>query len=142
MKVIRTAKLNDSEEITRLCTQLGYSVSIEKIKSRIERLTNDKNNAIFVYETNDNNISGWVHVFGKYLNELEYAEIGGLVVDSNFRRQGIGLKLMKKCEEWAKENGYQEIRLRSGGQRKEAHEFYKQIGYENTNWQQLFTLKF
>jgi GNAT superfamily N-acetyltransferase len=139
--MIRTAKLIDAEEITRLCTQLGYSVTIEQTKSRIERLTNDKNNAILVYETTDDNLSGWVHVFGKCLIELEYAEIGGLIVDSNFRRQGIGLQLMKKCEEWAKENGYQEIRLRSGGQRKEAHEFYKQIGYKNINWQQLFILK-
>jgi GNAT superfamily N-acetyltransferase len=139
--MIRTAKLIDAEEITRLCTQLGYSVTIEQTKSRIERLTNDKNNAILVYETTDDNLSGWVHVFGKRLIELEYAEIGGLIVDSNFRRQGIGLQLMKKCEEWAKENGYQEIRLHSGGQRKEAHEFYKQIGYKNINWAQLFSLK-
>jgi GNAT superfamily N-acetyltransferase len=63
------------------------------------------------------------------------------VVDKEFRRQGIGAKLMKKAEDWAKENGYAEIRLRSGGQRKEAHEFYKAIGYENINWQQLFRLK-
>lgn len=81
----------------------------------------------------DQNISGWVHVFGKCLIELEYAEIGGLVVDSDYRRQGIGLKLMRTCEEWVKENGYREIRLRSGGQRNEAHEFYKKVGYENTN---------
>ena len=140
MKVIRTAKLTDSEEIKRLCTQLGYSVSIEQIKLRIERLTNDINNAIFVYQINDN-LSGWVHVFGKYLIELEYAEIGGLVVDSNYRRQGIGLKLMNECKEWAIENNFKEIRLRSGGQRKGAHEFYKQIGYENPNWQELFIMK-
>jgi N-acetylglutamate synthase-like GNAT family acetyltransferase len=139
--VIRNVKLTDIEEITRLCEQLGYLITIEKIKPRVERLIKDKEHAIFVYEINENTISGWVHVFGKHLIELEYAEIGGLVVDNNYRRQGIGLKLMKKCEEWAKENGYEEIRLRSGGQRKEAHEFYKQIGYENINWQQLFNFK-
>jgi GNAT superfamily N-acetyltransferase len=139
--VIRNVKLTDIEEITRLCEQLGYLITIEKIKPRVERLIKNKEHAIFVYEINENTISGWVHVFGKDLIELEYAEIGGLVVDNNYRRQGIGLKLMRKCEEWAKENGYEEIRLRSGGQRKEAHEFYKQIGYENINWQQLFNFK-
>lgn len=72
--------------------------------------------------------------------ELEYAEIGGLVVDSSFRRHGIGLKLMEESEEWAKNNGYKEIRLRSGGQRKDAHKFYEKIGYKNINWQQLYKL--
>jgi len=78
---------------------------------------------------------------GKHLLELEYAEIGVLVVDKDFRKQGIGTKLMKKAEQWAKEKGYSEIRLRSGGHRKEAHQSYKAIGYENINWQQLFQLR-
>lgn len=140
-QLIRNANIDDAAGICELCVQLGYSVTKEQVKDRLDRLTNDTNNAVFVYINDDSQICGWVHVFGKLLIELEYAEIGGLVVDRNFRRQGIGLKLMKICEDWAKEHSYQEIRLRSGGQRKEAHEFYRQIGYENPNWQQLFILK-
>jgi ribosomal protein S18 acetylase RimI-like enzyme len=131
--LIRKASLLDSLSISRLCSQLGYPIKEEQVKPRLERLINDKDNAVFVFETNEGYIVGWVHVFGKHLLELEYAEIGGLVVDSNFRRQGIGEKLMRKCEEWAKENGYQEIRLRSGGERR--------IGYQNIKWQQVFSRK-
>jgi GNAT superfamily N-acetyltransferase len=138
--MIRNAIITDVSEISRLCSQLDYSVTQEEITPRLERLFQNKNNAVFVFE-NQSCISGWVHVFGKHLIELEYAEIGGLVVDKNARRQGIGEKLMRKSEEWAKENGYKEIRLRSGGQRKEAHKFYEKIGYKNINWQQLFTMK-
>jgi GNAT superfamily N-acetyltransferase len=138
--MIRKAKETDLNEIARLCSQLGYKVNPEEITLRLERLIQNDDNAIFVLESQDC-LSGWVHVFGKHLIELEYAEIGGLVVDNNFRRQGIGEKLMRKSEEWAKEKGYKAIRLRSGGQRKEAHKFYEKIGYKNINWQQLFVIE-
>jgi GNAT superfamily N-acetyltransferase len=140
---IRNANTSDLSEITRICLQLGYTVTEQEISLRLERLLNDNGNAVFVYETKEGlgTLSGWVHVFGKHLIELEYAEIGGLVVDNNKRRQGVGEKLMRRCEKWAKENGYEEIRLRSGGQRKEAHAFYEKIGYKNINWQQLFTIQ-
>ncbi|MDV2684035.1 GNAT family N-acetyltransferase [Alkalihalophilus lindianensis] len=108
----------------------------------LRAIIKDNDNAVFVFETNEGleTLSGWVYVFGKHLIELEYAEIGGLVVDNNKRRQGVGERLMRRSEEWAKESGYKEIRLRSGGQRKEAHAFYERIGYKNINWQQLFTI--
>jgi GNAT superfamily N-acetyltransferase len=140
MKMIRNAQVTDINEISRLCSQLGYKVNPEEIAFRLERLIQNEENAIFVFES-QGSLSGWVHVFGKHLIELEYAEIGGLVVDNNFRRQGIGEELMRKSEEWAKENGYNSIRLRSGGQRKEAHKFYEKIGYKNINWQQLFMIE-
>lgn len=95
---------------------------------------------IFLFEM-DNSICGWVHVFGKCNIQLEHAEIGGLVVDTEYRGKRIGKKLMRKAEEWAKEKGYLEVRLRSGGYRKEAHQFYKSIGYENIKWQEVFNHK-
>ena len=139
--MIRMAKTTDAEEIARLSAQLGYSTAMEQIKSLIDRFICGKDAAIFVYEMPENHLAGWVHVFGKHLLQAEYAEIGGLVVDKIFRRQGIGLQLMKKSEEWARENDYHEIKLRSGDERKEAHKFYEQIGYTNIKAQQLFALK-
>lgn len=138
---IRQAKMSDLSEISRICLQLGYSVTEEELVVRLERLLPDTDNAVFVFHNDDvvGSLSGWAHVYGKHLIELEYAEIGGLVVDHESRRKGIGRQLMRKCEEWAREKGYKEIRLRSGGQRKEAHAFYEKIGYKNINWQQLFS---
>jgi GNAT superfamily N-acetyltransferase len=136
--MIRVANISDKIELVRLSVQLGYPVTEGEMENRLQRLLSDPNNAVFVFDSIDGRLAGWVHVFGKLLLELEYAEIGGLVVDSDFRRQGIGEKLMNICEDWAKENGYHEIRLRSGGQRNDAHAFYERIRYENTNWQQVF----
>ena len=139
--MIRIAKMSDTIELARLSEQLDYPVTDEQMEGRLQRLLSEPNNAIYVFEVSQNRLAGWAHVFGKHLIELEYAEIGGLIVDRDYRRQGIGEKLMKKCEDWAKENGYQEVRLRSGGKRKEAHEFYVHIGYENINLQQVFKKK-
>ncbi|MFP7297018.1 GNAT family N-acetyltransferase [Neobacillus niacini] len=138
---IREAKLKDSKQITRLSYQHGYEISEADVYKHLEKLLSNNDNAVYVIEISDVEIAGWVHVHGRHLiDALPFAEIGGLVVDENHRRKGYGEKLMRKSEEWARKNSYQEVRLRSGGQRKEAHEFYKSIGYKNVKWQEVFSL--
>lgn len=134
--------ISDSKEILRLSLQLGYEVLESEILKRLDKLLVSDDNEVFVMELDTNKIAGWVHVHGRHLIEAHpFAEIGGLVVDHNHRRKGIGEKLMRKCEDWARKMGYQEIRLRSGGQRKEAHKFYKRIGYKNIKWQEVFSIE-
>jgi len=53
-----------------------------------------------------------------------------IVVDESFRGQGIGKKLMERITEIAKENSCKRIELDSAFHRKNAHGFYKSIGYE------------
>jgi GNAT superfamily N-acetyltransferase len=139
---IREAQITDSLEIARLCSQLGYDVSESEVWGRLRKILADRDHAVYVMEVSPNEIAGWVHVHGRHLIEAQsFAEIGGLVVDHPYRRKGIGETLMRKCEEWAGKKGYREVRLRSGGHRKEAHAFYSSIGYQNTKWQQVFSLE-
>jgi GNAT superfamily N-acetyltransferase len=138
--MIRRAMLADAKEIARLCLQLGNQIRVEQVEERLKKINREKDSVIFLYEM-DNLICGWVHVFGKCIIQMEYAEIGGLVVDTEYRGKGVGKKLMQKAEEWAKDKGFSEVRLRSGGHRKEAHQFYEGIGYENIKWQEVFRLK-
>ena len=75
-------------------------------------------------------IAGVIHV-EKY-NVLYFptmANILGIAVAADFRRQGIGSALLKRAEEWARENGAGSMRLNSGESRKKAHEFYRAQGY-------------
>ena len=75
-------------------------------------------------------IAGVIHV-EKY-NVLYFptmANILGIAVAADFRRQGIGSALLKRAEEWARENGAGSMRLNSGESRKKAHEFYRALGY-------------
>ncbi|MGM0837995.1 MAG: GNAT family N-acetyltransferase [Bacillota bacterium] len=139
---IRNARMADSKEIARLSFQLGYEVSESHVEKQLEKLLQWEDHQVYVIEESETEIAGWVHVHGRHVIESHsYAEIGGLIVNNKHRRKGVGETLMRNCEEWARNKGYQEVRLRSGGQRKEAHEFYRKIGYQNVKWQEVFSLR-
>lgn len=136
--MIRTAQISDMKELRTLCSQLGYEESEAEIKERLQYILKNSDHALFVYQDEDELVSGWAHVFGKHLLEGVYAELGGIVVDSRHRRLGIGKILLKACEKWAMEQGYSDLRVRSGGTREKAHQFYSQMGYRNKKWQKVF----
>ncbi len=54
------------------------------------------------------------------------------------RRQKVGQTLMERAEVWARDQGYQEVRLRSGLYRSEAHQFYRSVGYTLTKTSHTF----
>ena len=66
------------------------------------------------------------------------AEVGGLVVDSRARGQGIGRSLMAAAESWTRERGYTRLMLRSNTIRAEAHRFYQGLGYTIVKSQHKF----
>lgn len=67
-----------------------------------------------------------------YENDGSYVRIVAFVVNSNYRRRGIGEKLIKETERWAKEQGAIAVGLNSGNrpERTIVHSFYTKIGYE------------
>ena len=54
------------------------------------------------------------------------------MVDAYARRQRVGQALLERAEAWAREQGYQEVRLRSSLHRADAHQFYQAVGYALT----------
>ena len=52
--------------------------------------------------------------------------LGRIVVVPEYRRQGLGTRVVKAAEEWAKELGYSEALLES---REEKGGFYEKLGY-------------
>lgn len=126
---IRLASAGDAERIAMLAGQLGYPVSTEETQRRLEVLQTDDDHALYVAESNGH-VVGWVHVYVACLVIIDrQAEIGGLVVDEDYRHGGVGRLLMHKAEEWAREKECCAVYLRSNVLRKDAHEFYERIGY-------------
>lgn len=138
--VIRFATLEDLAAINALADQLGYPNSLEAMRSRLEVILSRKDQAIFVASQPGLSVFGYIHVLEKTSLEVGHvAEIGGLVVDKEFRRQGLGKALLRAAEMWAQEKDCVLIRLHSNIIREGAHRFYQDLGYAITKTQYAFS---
>jgi len=73
-------------------------------------------------------------IFLRRLNRVKLEMyIPELVVGKEMRNSGIGKKLIHHCMILAKKKNCYRIRLESGNQRKESHEFYKNLGFEQSS---------
>jgi GNAT superfamily N-acetyltransferase len=136
---IRPAAPEDAERIAALSTQLGYPSSEDQVRDRLARIRKEADHAVLVAELPDERIIGWVHVRVSHLVESDpEAELGGLVVDEAHRGSGAGRLLTESAEEWARGKGLRSVYLRSNIIRKEAHEFYKRLGYHVVKTQYAF----
>ncbi|HKT13181.1 MAG TPA: GNAT family N-acetyltransferase [Terriglobia bacterium] len=136
---IRAAQMEDAGRLAALSGQLGYPSSIASVRRRLRNLLADPEHAVWVAENESGAIGGWIHVFIKHLLESDReAEIGGLVVDQDFRGQGAGKALVERAERWAKSKRMRSVYVRSNIIRKDAHIFYQKLGYKIIKTQSAF----
>lgn len=129
--IIRLARIEDTERIAELATQLGYPTTLEEMRHRLAQVLQIGDHAAYVAEL-DGRVVGWGHVCVRPLMQVDRAaEIEGLVVDDACRGQGIGRLLIQKIERWVCEKGCDTIYVRSNIIRERAHGFYQGLGYEN-----------
>ena len=138
MVEIREAIMEDASFIAEISiSSLGYQCDRSLVERRLEEMDSNKQK---VYVAVENNVVvGFVHVeLYQLLYQKDLANVLGLAVREDVQKKGYGKKLMLCVENWAKEMNCDAVRLNSGMQRKEAHEFYKSLGYENTKVQKRF----
>ncbi len=58
------------------------------------------------------------------------AFVENVVTDKEYRGQGLGRKVMEKAIEFAREKNCYKVILQSSSFRKEAHQFYKNLGFD------------
>jgi GNAT superfamily N-acetyltransferase len=130
--IIREITPADSEAAAELSGQLGYPVSGEVMKARIEASRAIENHIAFVACTSDPaRTVAWIDVsVVHHLQNEPYGEIGGLVVASEYRNAGIGQKLLVRAEQWIRdEKQIRRVVVRSQISREAAHRFYLREGY-------------
>jgi GNAT superfamily N-acetyltransferase len=136
---IRAAQMEDTGRLAELSGQLGYPCSAGDMRRRLRHLLADPEHAVWVAEYESGIIAGWIHVFVKRLLESDpEIEIGGLVIDENFRGQGAGKVLVERAEGWAKARGLKSVYVRSNVVRQDAHAFYQKLGYKIIKTQSAF----
>ena len=136
--IIRQAKIEDYKDICKICCDdLGYNCSEQLVKERLEGL--DKNNERVLVAVYNSEVVGYLHAqIYKTLYFEELINFLGLAVSKEYRNKKVGTKLVNEIENWAKEKGINKVRVNSGFSRKEAHEFYRSLGYNNEKEQIRF----
>lgn len=124
---IREITENDISHFTFLAAQLGYSTNETYIAERIKNV--DGNEVVYI-ALSSNVPVGWIdcRISRTFLVE-PICEIVGLVVNEDYRSNGIGRLLNDQCEKWAIEKRVKTILVRSNVKRKRAHHFYLTNGY-------------
>jgi len=136
---IRPAKSRDSARLAILCTELGYPATADEMKARLRHITPHADHAVFVAETSESEVIGWLHASASYLLESpRRAEVNGLVVGEGRRSKGAGALLMNAAENWARRRKCVSMSVRSNVIRERAHAFYLQNGYEHYKTQKAF----
>ena len=136
--MIRKYEISDHVDICKICNkELRYNCEKSLVSKQLENL-NENREMVFVAELNAR-VVGFIHVEKYnvlYLDSM--VNILGLAVLSNYQKQGLGRKLIDTAIQWAKEMGIYTLRLNSGINRKEAHQFYRRIGFGEEKEQYRF----
>ncbi len=134
---VRDALASDAQRIASLAGQLGYQVSTAHVARVLNALNGER--AVLVAVVPRAGVIGWIGVaLRNSLIESGRAHIEGLVVEDEYRGNGIGQLLVESAEAWAQRHGCTSMRLVSNVVRERAHEFYKRLGYDVLKTQHAF----
>ena len=134
---IKEASKKDIPIVLGLLYELGRpkpqeDSEVDLFRKLTKKYIIDSDKKILVAILNDTKIVGMVSMlFLSRLNRDTFEMyLPELVVTKEYHNQGIGKQLINSCITLAKEKNCHRIRLESGNQRKESHNFYKHLGFE------------
>jgi len=129
---IRRCMVSDSRRIYELCRiSLGYDFTAEQVENNVRKLIGSPENLLLVAVDEEDEVVGFIHASN---HDPVYAppmkDIMAVAIDESYRHIGIGSRLIKAVEEWARATGAHGIRTNSGIEQKSAVRFYKSCGFE------------
>lgn len=138
MKIaVRESCLNDYISIGNLIkNELGYrSLDFDQLYYRFKILLSEANHKIFVAIC-DGIVVGYIDlVKGISLRiEGEYQQIVSIAVKTEYQHMGIGMKLIQKVEDYARNNNIHSIYLTSNLCRSSDHSCFEQNGFRKIGY--------
>ena len=137
--IIRESSDKDIPIILGLLYELGRpkpekDSDVETFRKLVKKYLGDSDKKILLADLDGIEIIGMVSiVFMPRLNRATLEMyIPELIVRQKYQNQGIGRKLVNSCIALGQEKNCHRIRLESGNQRKESHQFYKNLGFEQS----------
>lgn len=127
--------MQDSAALASLMCELGYKTTAAQMKKRLESILANSDYQTFVATTNDE-ICGMIGTVSQpsYEHDDRGGRILALVVSKNARRIGIGRALIEAGEEDFAARGIRRIAVNTHLKRKEAHKFYRELGFERNGY--------
>lgn len=133
--VIEKLRKEDIEKLLELYKELiATKNDISVSKQTYEKILKDDNYYLAVLKK-DNIILGSalaVSCFNLSMGGNTFIVVEDVIVKENVRGLGVGKKLMKAIDEFAKSKNAAYSILVSSNHRKDAHKFYKNIGYTDS----------
>lgn len=133
---IRNIEIGDMKSLSKLYYQFWEEESdIEKMERKFCELQNNKS-YIFLCAVEKNRLIG--SVMGVVCDELygkcmPFLVVENMIVDSEYRRKGVGKLLFQELEKQAIDKGCVQVILVTDEARKYACGFYESIGFHPTN---------
>lgn len=123
----------DAEKIQELYKQLVDDPNIGVSAKSIEKISKDENNFLITAKLEGEIVATAFLVICRdvmYSNQ-PFAIIENIVIDSKFRRRGIGKSLMNHLSSLCKAEKCTKIMLLSSSKRTDAHSFFEECGYKS-----------
>jgi GNAT superfamily N-acetyltransferase len=129
---IRDARPQDASAIAVLLGQLGYETDATAVAPRLERLV-IVGDRVVVAQLDDEVVGlAQLHASPTIEHERPAAKISALVVHESHRGEGIGRALVDALETEARARRCVLLFVTTAARREDAHEFYRQVGLEET----------
>lgn len=96
-----------------------------------EYLVKDDQFKLMIKVVQDNKMAAWLWLIKVWdeFKDIYYCDLHYIHVHKSLRGQGVGKRLMRMTEDWAKENGMKEIRLGTNWDNRTARKIYDHAGF-------------
>jgi GNAT superfamily N-acetyltransferase len=131
---VRSARLQDAEDLARLFGELGHRQTTDALRGPLEAALGGARAGVLVAEARGAVIGAATYFFVPVVHDTRpWCRITTLIVDEAHRGQGIGRALLAAVEAAARDAGCARIEATSAVHRTAAHRFYERLGYGQTS---------